>query len=235
LTSAQTHAQLQKSCGSIELVELVECYARLCQTGKRNRDGWNHILDAVSYQTTQVISNLKLANKACIFYEDLEVFYGLPNSVMQEILPLMSLTGMYAVGLVLGADISEHLAHKACNILHGAVDTVQKILATSEIQLSRSLQLKNQEIATSALTVRSFVGVYRALDFLRRSACSYTQQQWDIFIAGNGDTCVISDLNGAVETCLLLFCKFVKYGLWYAFMPHNQVCIILLFTNIKVI
>ena len=129
---------------------------------------------------------------------------------------MMSLAGLYAVSLVLAPDLSETLAFKACSILHSVIDTVQKFLNTSALLFSNSIHMNNQELSTSALTVRNFVSVYRALDFLRRSASSYTQLQWDIFIAGNGEPCILSELNGALEVCLLLFCKSIKSGLGYA-------------------
>ena len=129
---------------------------------------------------------------------------------------MMSLAGLYAVSLVLAPDLSETLAFKACSILHSVIDTVQKILNTPTILFSNSIHMNSQDISTSALTV----SVYRALDFLRRSASSYTQLQWDIFIAGNGEPCILSELNGALEICLLLFCKSVKSGLGYVCSLH---------------
>ena len=141
---------------------------------------------------------------------------------------MMSLSGLYAVSLVLGADISEDLAYKACNVLHCAIATVQKIVTTLTNQISHSFQVENQEMTTSASTVRSFVSVYKALDFLRRSASSYIQLQWDKFIAGDKDSCVLSELNGALETCLLLFCTSIKSGLGYVLVVYYQVCILLL-------
>lgn len=135
----------------------------------------------------------------------------------------MAVAGCFAVGLVVTCDLFEtscqiavtldsNLEQRICYVLEDAFKAVEKVLAC----FNTGLKSKQMKVADQRER-KSLVSVYRALDFLRRSAFSYAQLQWDAFIARSEGFYGPLELHGALRHCLLLFCKLVNAGLKYAF------------------
>lgn len=185
--------QLQGIRGTHDILELVECYARLCQTSKSNFDGWEHICRAIGRNSEE---------------------------------PMMAVAGCFAVGLVVTCDLFEtscqiavtldsNLEQRICYVLEDAFKAVEKVLACFNTGLKCAVAdvVSKQMKVADQRKRKSLVSVYRALDFLRRSAFSYAQLQWDAFIARSEGFYGPLELHGALRHCLLLFCKLVNAGL----------------------
>ncbi|MCO5594401.1 hypothetical protein L7F22_048431 [Adiantum nelumboides] len=191
--------ELQGVRGSQEMLELVECYARLCHTNNKNVSGWEHIRRATDHHI--------------------------------EDTPAMALAGYYAAGLILSYSsldsncpqsftletysTDDILQQSICTALKVAIKVARQALVL--FNHSSRLEPANTGNEKSKLACKreskSLVNLYRALDFFRRSACSYAQTQWDAFIARNQDFHMQQELLGTLRECLLLFCESLNAGL----------------------